>query len=116
MLLNFINKRTILFLTLLLIAKILLPSASFADAGRIFKENNKAVVVIIAYDQKGNPISQGSGFIVRQDGAVVTNYHVISNAKGIAVKAGEKVLIEGQGEAVSGEDLTGALSDSYTLQ
>ena len=60
MLLNSINKRSILFLTLLLIVKILLPSASFADAGRIFKENNKAVVVIIAYDQKGKPISQGS--------------------------------------------------------
>ena len=60
MLLNIINKRNILFLTLLLIIKILLPSISFADADKVFKENNKAVVVIIAYDQKGKPISQGS--------------------------------------------------------
>lgn len=75
---------------------LLIPSISFAEANKIFKENNKAVVVIIAYDQKGKPISQGSGFIVRHDGAIVTNYHVISNAKGIAVKAGEKVLeVEG---------------------
>ncbi len=104
MLLNFINIRNILFLTLLLIVKILLPYASFADAGRIFKENNKAVVVIIAYDQKGNPISQGSGFIVRHDGAIVTNYHVISNAKGIAVKAGGRKGLD-KAKAISDEDL-----------
>ena len=96
MLLNSINKRNILFLSLLLIVKMLLPSISFADADKIFKENNKAVVVIIAYDQKGKPISQGSGFIVRQDGAIVTNYHVVSNAKDIAIKAGSKVIeVEG---------------------
>ncbi|MBI3355029.1 MAG: hypothetical protein HY034_09115 [Nitrospirae bacterium] len=94
--LNVINKRNIFFLSLLLIVKILLPSISFADADKIFKENNKAVVVIIAYDQKGKPISQGSGFIVRQDGAIVTNYHVVSNAKDIAIKAGSKVIeVEG---------------------
>jgi len=41
-------------------------------------------------------ISQGSGFIVRKDGAIVTNYHVISNAEDIKIKAGDKVLeVEG---------------------
>ena len=61
------------------------------DADRIFKENSKAVVVVIAYDEKGNAISQGSGFVVRRDGVVVTNYHVISNARDIKVKAGDNV-------------------------
>ncbi|MFQ5687064.1 MAG: tetratricopeptide repeat protein [Candidatus Scalindua sp.] len=66
------------------------------DADRIFKENSKAVVVVIAYDEEGNAINQGSGFIVRRDGAVVTNYHVISKAKDIKVKKGDKVLdVEG---------------------
>lgn len=37
------------------------PAVSFADAGRIFKENSRAVVVVVAYDGKGNAISQGSG-------------------------------------------------------
>lgn len=84
------------FLIIPLILLILYPAVSLADANMIFKENNKAVVVVVTYDSKGNPISQGSGFVVRQDGAVVTNYHVISNAVDIKVKAGDKVLsVEG---------------------
>ncbi len=79
-----------------LILLILLPAVSLADADKIFKENSKAVVVVTAYDEKGNVISQGSGFIVRRDGAVVTSYHVIGMARDIKVKAGDKVLdVEG---------------------
>jgi len=82
--------------TISIILLILSRSVSFADADKVFKENSNAVVVVITYNEKGKPISQGSGFIVRTDGAVVTNYHVISNAKSIKVKAGNKVLdVEG---------------------
>jgi len=81
-----------LFNLIILMILILFPALSFADAERIFKKNSKAVVVIETYDKYGKIISQGSGFIVREDGAVVTNYHVISNATDIKVKTGNKVL------------------------
>ena len=75
---------------------LLAPTVSFADADRIYKENSKAVVMVIKYDEKGNEIGRGSGFIVRRDGAVVTNYHVIGKAKDIKVKAGNKIFdVEG---------------------
>ena len=71
---------------------LLLPSISLADAEKVFKENSKAVIVIISYDSKGNPIGQGSGFVIREDGAIATNYHVISNASDIRIKAGDKIF------------------------
>ncbi|NOY38815.1 MAG: hypothetical protein GXO95_00820, partial [Nitrospirae bacterium] len=84
-----------LFIALIIVA-ILSPVISLADANKIFKENNRAVVVVVTYNEKGKAISQGSGFIVRADGVIVTNYHVISNAKDIKIKVGDKVLdVEG---------------------
>ena len=71
---------------------LLLPSVLLADAEKIFRENSKAVLVVIAYDNNGNPISQGSGFVVRGDGAIVTNYHVISDAVDIKIKTGDKIF------------------------
>ncbi len=74
------------------------PTVSFADAEakRIYKENNNAVVMVTAYDEEGDEICIGSGFIVKRDGVVVTNYHVIGMARDIKVKAGDKVFdVEG---------------------
>lgn len=59
-------------LVIALMLSLCFPALSSADADKIFNENSKAVVVVVAYDKKGKSISQGSGFIVRQDGAVAT--------------------------------------------
>ena len=84
------------YLVIAIIMIILLPAISLAQADKIFRENNKAVVVVIAYDDKGKAISQGSGFIVREDGALVTNSHVVSNAVDVRVKVEHKFLkVEG---------------------
>ena len=80
----------------LLIIIIFSPLISFADAGRIFKGNDKAVVTVKTYNKKGQQLTEGSGFIVRTDGVIVTNFHVISIASDVKVKAGDKTLdVEG---------------------
>lgn len=80
---------------LIIIALLLLPYTSLADAGKIFKDNNDAVVVIKTYDKKNNPLAQGSGFIISKNGAIVTNHHVIEGADSIYVKIdGKAVKVE----------------------
>jgi len=75
---------------------LMLSSVCLADADKIYRESGPSVVVIVAIDREGRFMSQGSGFVVREDGAVVTNYHVISRATDIKVKIGPKILdIEG---------------------
>ncbi|MEK7238844.1 MAG: tetratricopeptide repeat-containing serine protease family protein, partial [Nitrospirota bacterium] len=89
-----------------LILLILSPTGLLADTEEFFKENNGSVVVINTYDKRGKPINQGSGFIVRDDGAIATNYHIISNAKAIKVKSRGKLLkVEGLIHTDVGNDL-----------
>ena len=56
------------------------------DIRAISREANGAVVSIIMADNKGQPIAQGSGFVVARNGLVVTNYHVIKNGTSAVVK------------------------------
>jgi tetratricopeptide (TPR) repeat protein len=74
-----------------LLAMIVVPAVCRGDADKIYKDNSAAVVVVVSIDDTGRVVGQGSGFIVRDDGAVVTNYHVINMAKDIKIKMGYKV-------------------------
>ena len=61
----------------------LLNTSIFAQkeltADKIFDNVNNSVVVILAYDGKGN-LYQGSGIVINNEGYVVTNYHVCKDA------------------------------------
>ncbi len=66
------------------------------SAARIFADRSPGVVTVLAYT--GGQGAQGSGFVVRPDGTILTNAHVITNAGegavGAAVKPASEVYVE----------------------
>lgn len=82
------------------------PGTSNPTAGRtsrtaktsseIFRENERSIAAVVAYDEKGTSFSHGSGFVIAGNGAVLTSYHIISNAASVRVKIGNDIQpIEG---------------------
>jgi S1-C subfamily serine protease len=62
------------------------PQHARKDIATIAKETKGAVVSIVMADKGGQPIAQGSGFVVSRDGRIVTNYHVIKSGSSAVVK------------------------------
>ena len=56
-----------------------------------------SVVRIVANDANGDPITQGSGFLISSSGLVVTNYHVIKGSATLALsyENGHRIDVEG---------------------
>ena len=85
--------RYLLFLFFLsLILPGFMPKISVADGKSIFADNKGGVVILFAYDKEGHQIGHATGFVVRNDGAVLTNYHFISNAAEIKIKTEDALL------------------------
>src|ERR1035437_7480029 len=63
----------------------------------IAKAANGAVVSILMSDKDGQDLAQGSGFVISEDGLIVTNYHVIENGSSAIVKRpdGAFFLVDG---------------------
>lgn len=49
-------------------------------------KNSSSVVLISTFDGNGRPLGFGSGFVVRENGVIATNYHVIDGAASATVK------------------------------
>ncbi|MGB7349050.1 MAG: trypsin-like peptidase domain-containing protein, partial [Candidatus Acidiferrales bacterium] len=90
---------TKLLLTILVAATVVAAQSTPSQKSipAIAKAANGAVVSIVMSDKNGNPIAQGSGFIVSKDGLIVTNYHVIAEGTSAVVKLpdGAFYLVDG---------------------
>lgn len=68
----------------------LVPWAQGQAARDVAKRVTPSVVLLVTQDESGQPLSMGSGFVVRE-GVIVTNLHVvIGAAQGYAKLAGQK--------------------------
>jgi tetratricopeptide (TPR) repeat protein len=73
-----------------------LPSLSKAKEKQIeslpsiIKRIKPSVVIVFAYDNKGEFLKLGSGFFISQSGDVITNYHVIQGASSAEIKTSDK--------------------------
>lgn len=56
------------------------------DAEVLYRRTHNSVVLLVPTDARGEPIAVGSGFLVGEGDAIVTNYHVIEGAAHIAVR------------------------------
>jgi hypothetical protein len=55
----------------------------------LIKKIKPSVVIVFTYDGNGNPLSQGSGFFISQNGDIITNYHVLRGANSAEVKTSD---------------------------
>ena len=67
------------------------------DIPAIAKAANGTIVSIVMSDKDGQPIAQGTGFLISKDGHIVTNYHVIENGSSAIVKLpdGASFVVDG---------------------
>ena len=73
----------ILYLFLALQQATCQPSLSVSD---VVKRSSDAVVQVVVSDKSGQETALGSGFLISNDGSIVTNYHVIKGGHSAIVK------------------------------
>jgi len=55
----------------------------------LIKRIKPSVVIVFAYDNKGEFLQLGSGFFISQNGDIITNYHVLQGASSAEVKTSD---------------------------
>ena len=55
----------------------------------IIKRIEPSIVVVFAYDDKGEFLKLGSGFFITQRGDIITNYHVLQGASSAEIKTSD---------------------------
>lgn len=55
----------------------------------LIKRIEPSVVIVFAYDNKGEFLQLGSGFFISQNGDIITNYHLLYGASSAEIKASD---------------------------
>jgi len=55
----------------------------------LIKRIKPSVVIVFAYDDKGEFLKLGSGFFISQNGDIITNYHVLQGASSAEIKTAD---------------------------
>ncbi len=55
----------------------------------LIKRIKPSVVIVFAYDNKGEFLQLGSGFFINQNGDIITNYHVLQEASSAEIKTSD---------------------------
>jgi S1-C subfamily serine protease len=61
------------------------PAFAQTSPQELVSQVKRAVVIVTAYDQLGNPLGHGTGFFISSD-RIVTNFYVVESAKEIRIK------------------------------
>src|SRR5688572_5513140 len=64
-----------------------MPAAAQRAPQEIAAQAQAALLVVEAFDANGEKMGAGTGFVVREDGAFITNYHVVEEAASLRVTA-----------------------------
>lgn len=56
------------------------------DISRLYKEYADAIVIVASLDAQGQESRLGTGFVVKEEGIIVTNYHVVADSRKVIVK------------------------------
>ena len=67
------------------------------SAGLSHEVNKSAIVLLIVKGDKGQTLGSGTGFIVKPDGTLITNYHVLVDAVSVEAvfRNGDRVPVQG---------------------
>lgn len=106
---TFYGNKSNFFVTLASFALFIWATNLYAlDVKKVFEDARPSVVLIMAYDNQDEWISQGSGFFFGDSKTIATNLHVVKNASKLRIKLSNGGL--GELTTVLGTDLLNDLA------
>src|SRR5262245_66261709 len=82
---NIVKNVRLQFVVLIVLLNFIFAFAQEDWVAPVARKSLPSVVTVLSFDGDGKQFGIGSGFIVREDGLVVTCYHVIQNASAVEV-------------------------------